>query len=75
MGKRKVGKELLETGLEYLCKTKVSPFKYRQELIKNKLVSLRKANPEMTFSEMGAIISKDFSKKNLSSKIITTFNL
>ena len=65
MGKRKVGKELLETGLEYLGKTKVSPFKYRQELIKNKLVSLRKANPEMTFSEMGAIISKDFSKKNL----------
>ena len=54
MGKVKAGRELLETGLGSLGK-KVSPFKYRQELIKNNLVSLRKANPEMTF-ERGTII-------------------
>ena len=65
MGKRKAGKELLETGLEYLGKTKVSPFKYRQELIKNELTRLRKANPEMTVSDMAVIINKDFVKKNL----------
>ena len=62
MGRKK---ELLEKGLEYLGKTKVSPFVYRQELIKNKLVSLRKSNPEMAFSEIGAVINKDLAKKNL----------
>ena len=62
MGRKK---ELAETGLEYLGKTKVSPFKYRQELIKNELQSLRKANPEMTVSDMSVIINKDFVKKNL----------
>ena len=62
MGRRK---KLAETGLEYLGKTKVSPFTYRQELIKNELTRLRKANPEMAVSDMAVIINKDFSKKNL----------
>ena len=56
--------KLAETGLEYLGK-KVSPYVYRQELIKNKLTSLRKANPEMAVSDMAVIINKDFAKKNL----------
>ena len=61
---RAAAKLVFETGLEYLGK-KVSPYVYRQELIKNKLVSLRKANPEMAVSDMAVIINKDFAKKNL----------
>ena len=57
--------KLAEKGIGYLAKTKVSPFVYRQELIKNKLTSLRKANPEMAVSDMAVIINKDFAKKNL----------
>jgi hypothetical protein len=64
MVKKAAVKLLLDTGLGSLGK-KVSPFVYRQELIKNNLVSLRKANPEMTFSDMAVIINKDFATKNL----------